>query len=285
MSTFPYFSCDCPPDWTNADSFFCNNNPDLCGQGNTPCVAEQSQCLNTVSEPFYECECLPGYEGENCETDIDECQTLSPCLNFGTCQNELTPKNTPFYKCTCYDGFEGEHCESQFDPCSSGPCNKFGNCIPEFLEFTQDDIIRSGGPKPAEFTCECTRSMSGKFCQCGPGLTGAFCDVDIDECASDPCFTGGTCLNPATDLGVYKCEYIQPCGVTDHGSNTDVYWAARDTPTSFSEKRVFYTVVQNKNTFEPGYETPTGFGWTLNDNLDKQCRRHLIHKINTRWFS
>ncbi len=32
----------------------------------------------------YVCECVEGYEGKNCETEIDECLS-NPCSNGGTC--------------------------------------------------------------------------------------------------------------------------------------------------------------------------------------------------------
>ena len=40
-------------------------------------------------------------------------------------------------------------------------------------------------------------------CDCQPGYTGSACDVEIDECASDPCINGGTC----SDLvNMFSCD-------------------------------------------------------------------------------
>ncbi|XP_035687115.1 fibropellin-1-like [Branchiostoma floridae] len=45
------------------------------------------------------------------------------------------------------------------------------------------------------------------FCSCQPGYTGLNCETDIDECASNPCLNGGTCLE---HLGFFQCECPGP---------------------------------------------------------------------------
>ncbi|MBN3307147.1 CRUM1 protein, partial [Amia calva] len=51
------------------------------------------------------CRCLPGFSGDWCEMDIDECRS-DPCLNGGFCRNMLNK-----YQCICDVSFAGEHCE------------------------------------------------------------------------------------------------------------------------------------------------------------------------------
>ena len=46
-----------------------------------------------------------GFEGKNCEVDINECEP-NPCNNNGTCVDEIND-----YKCTCKAGFVGKSCE------------------------------------------------------------------------------------------------------------------------------------------------------------------------------
>ncbi|RUS91245.1 hypothetical protein EGW08_000957 [Elysia chlorotica] len=47
--------------------------------------------------------CHPGWEGSNCENDIDECSRDSNLCNHGTCVNSLGS-----YTCLCQDGYIGK---------------------------------------------------------------------------------------------------------------------------------------------------------------------------------
>ena len=47
-----------------------------------------AECHDQLSA--YECQCLPGYSGINCETDINECQQLDiQCQHGGTCLDKV----------------------------------------------------------------------------------------------------------------------------------------------------------------------------------------------------
>ena len=58
------------------------------------------QCL-VVRQDFL-CACPAGYEGDLCETDINECAS-GPCVSGATCEDR-----TNGYECRCRPGFEGE---------------------------------------------------------------------------------------------------------------------------------------------------------------------------------
>ncbi|MEQ2228288.1 hypothetical protein ILYODFUR_007461 [Ilyodon furcidens] len=105
-------------------------------------------------------ECL-GYEGENCQVDIDECEQ-HPCDNGGECfqrshlQNygrlsELSMTNFSYdiaagFICHCLPGFAGYNCSVNVDECESAPCHHGGSC---------QDHVNS-------FQCLCPEGFTGK---------------------------------------------------------------------------------------------------------------------------
>ena len=53
-------------------------------------------CVDRVAD--YICECQPGYDGKNCEHEINECEA-DPCQNGATCTDLLND-----YQCHCIPG-------------------------------------------------------------------------------------------------------------------------------------------------------------------------------------
>jgi hypothetical protein len=75
----------------------------------------------------YNCSCPEGWNGTNCENDVNECLPGSdPCQNGGTCNNF-----DGGYNCTCPEGWEGINCENDIDEClqEPGPCQNEGECL------------------------------------------------------------------------------------------------------------------------------------------------------------
>lgn len=49
----------------------------------------------------------------------------------------------------------------------------------------------------------CIDLINNFTCSCIPGMTGRFCDIDIDDCISGPCQHNGQCID---ELGGFHCN-------------------------------------------------------------------------------
>eukprot|EP00058_Branchiostoma_floridae_P007286 XP_002592774.1 hypothetical protein BRAFLDRAFT_65355 [Branchiostoma floridae] len=165
----------------------------------------------------YTCSCENGWTGTNCDHNIDECLS-SPCIH-GTCIDEVAT-----YTCSCELGWTGHDCD-QVEDCSTSPC--------------AHGICTDGVPS---FTCSCEN-----------GWTGLKCDQDIDECASNPCWLGGTCLD---HVNGYSC--VCPKDATGkHCETGPLHWlegepsspvdmcVLLDSSNSYQAKTVFCTEQHN----------------------------------------
>ncbi|KAL8595246.1 hypothetical protein ACOMHN_043398 [Nucella lapillus] len=68
-------------------------------------------------------QCMPGWEGPGCRTDVDECSQ-------GYCQNGAHCINSPpgFFTCQCPLGFVGRRCQRRAPVCHTIPCKNGGSC-------------------------------------------------------------------------------------------------------------------------------------------------------------
>lgn len=68
---------------------------------------------------MYQCSCLQGFTGRNCEFWISLCSP-NPCLNGGVCVQNMAN----IYTCNCPFGYSGKNCELTIDPCLYQKCSK-----------------------------------------------------------------------------------------------------------------------------------------------------------------
>ena len=116
----------------------CEINVDNCA--NQPC--HHGHCIDGVDS--FTCVCQPGFTGQLCQVQINEClSTPSPCMHGGQCVDLVGG-----FECKCPAGTGGLRCENNVNDCFSNPCQNKGKCI--------DGINR--------YTCECPDGYAGQNC-------------------------------------------------------------------------------------------------------------------------
>ena len=203
----------------------CASNP--CRNGAT-CSAQ-----NSGGGGGYTCQCISGFSGVTCETDIDDCVNGDTLCSGAPCEDRVNG-----YYCNCDGtGRRGPNCDEMIDECLSSPCLNGGTCVDQVSGYMcrcangydgdncQNDACHSN-PCLNNGTCE-VRVDGNYLCRCPNGYEGTNCQGDIDECGSSPCVNDGTCED---DIGSYLCR----CAVGYDGNNCQVDIDAANTSTSMS---------------------------------------------------
>ncbi|CAL8103565.1 unnamed protein product [Calicophoron daubneyi] len=218
------------------------------------CVADtgvcQSQCVRGQGDcdSHDRCICRPGFEGDWCERDVDECRTGTHeceqmCVNThgsytcecgkgyrvdagdfrrcvadtGVCQSQCVRGQgdcDSHDRCICRPGFEGDWCERDVDECRTGTHQCEQTCVNIHGSY----ICRCAlgyvvNPKDQRrcLAVECSPLCAAPrgtcdqdgHCACSPGFTGPDCTTDVDECSSGEHSCQHVCLNT---YGSYRCE-------------------------------------------------------------------------------
>lgn len=173
-----YFACD---------AFKIENKTDYCKNG---------KC-NELGSFKKNCSCYPGYEGDRCETDINECDA-GLCQNATNCTDLIND-----YTCSCIPGFTGKNCDVDINECDPDPCennsscsdliNRFEcKCKPGYNGTRCENDIDWCSYQPCKHGSNCTDIVQTYTCECYPGYKGKNCSVDVNECQPNPCVYDNT---------------------------------------------------------------------------------------------
>ncbi|MBT9558769.1 MAG: hypothetical protein IV100_22245 [Myxococcales bacterium] len=154
------------------------------------------------------CECDPGFGGESCDTDLDDCAD-GPCQNGGECTDGVAA-----FTCACVAGWAGATCEENVDDCAPKPCKNGGTCIDGVASYTCDcadgwlgltcEVVDDGcTPNPCQNGGTCGQVDGETTCECLAGFDGPLCETNIDDCSGEPCLNGGTCID---GVGAWECD-------------------------------------------------------------------------------
>ncbi|XP_017737533.1 PREDICTED: aggrecan core protein isoform X1 [Rhinopithecus bieti] len=108
------------PEWTGESESTVAAPARSCAE--EPCGA--GTCKETEGHVI--CLCPPGYTGERCNIDIDECLS-SPCLNGATCVDAIDS-----FTCLCLPSYGGDLCEIDQEVCEEGWTKYQGHCYRHF---------------------------------------------------------------------------------------------------------------------------------------------------------
>ncbi|KAH9514277.1 hypothetical protein Btru_028587 [Bulinus truncatus] len=177
LNTNGSFQCSCYPGYKlNSDGLTCTVCPEPYYGVNCSgiCVCNGHGTCHQVKG----CECSPGWSGEQCNQDVNECAVDGVCPMGQICVNMLGS-----FECRCPSGYEN----------LIGQCKDFNECL-DVLDNNCDLSVENCMNNEGSYTCEC---------QTGYARNSYNICADIDECAINSYNCEQICENTQ---GKYNCK-------------------------------------------------------------------------------
>ncbi|KAG8141786.1 hypothetical protein E2320_006463, partial [Naja naja] len=242
--TLGYGGTDCEEDMDECATHPCLNDGECLERSNQSYYgrhADFPQQFSYKAAAGFICSCHPGFEGETCSINTDECES-EPCKNGGNCMDLVNG-----YHCDCLPGYSGTECANEIDECEDHPCENGGTC--------EDNI--------ANYICHCIFNPDGVT------WGGKNCSVELTGCKAHSCQNGALCVPTfQSEAHSYLCQcppgfYGPSCSTSTTFSLTDngyllVNASADDKNTSGHGASValrFRTTLLNGLLFYRGHQT------------------------------
>lgn len=210
-------------------------------------------CVQTWNKRV--CKCKPGYTGDNCDEDVDDC-IGDPCNIAGNPKTACENLAGPGFKCVCAAGY------AQLE--KDGPCLNVDECATDLN--TCDTQTSTCKDQPGSFFCDCHEGFirdnnDNKVC-----FDNNECETK-DTCAHKP---NSVCVNT---IGSYSCDCASGFSESIDGSCQPSKSACE-----IYEPDCGHGDCENDDSVDDGYVCSCAQGWAgvncgvnKNECLDDPC--------------